>query len=68
MDQKLIKILAINSSPKSDGHTARFLEHFEKAAKQLNAEVTHMDLYHEKIQFCCWVNESNNNIFMKIKN
>ncbi len=51
MDQKLIKILAINSSPKSDGHTARFLEHFEKAAKQLNAEVTHMDLYHEKIPF-----------------
>ena len=46
-----IKILAINSSPKRSGKTAKFLDLYIKSAEKLGAKVTRVDLYKEKLPF-----------------
>lgn len=45
-----IKILAINSSPKLEGHTAHFLNSFIQSAEKLGAEVLRVDLYKEHLK------------------
>ena len=45
-----VKILAINSSPKTEGHTAHLLELFIKSAEKHGAQVKELDLYQEHIK------------------
>lgn len=46
----LVKILAINSSPKTKGHTARLLELFIKSAVRPGADVKRVNLFREEIK------------------
>lgn len=49
MDNKPIKILAINSSPKAEGETGKLLDLFIKAAEELGIEITKINLTKEHI-------------------
>ncbi len=45
MAENLVKILAINSSPKTKGHTTKLLGRFVNSAKKLGAKVKQINLF-----------------------
>ena len=46
---RVVKLLAINSSPRLEGNTAKLLQSFINQAEKLGAEVIKYDLYSENI-------------------
>ena len=50
MGKDKIKILAINSSPKLEGHTAHFLQSFIRSAEKLGADVIMVNLYKQHLK------------------